>query len=422
MNVVTFTQMGLFILLAGFLLHQMKPVLLPLVLAIIVSMVLHPVYLIFRKLKLPCLLASLITVSGLISLLGFGAYQVAGPGAEWTRSIDQQQIAERLKEVFRPVGEVRAEIEQVANQVEKATTVEIATASVESDPPPNADTDEKTAADITDEVEVETSVTSTQKTTFENRDLAAQAIASSGVGVDAAKDMVETPDQVVASETTTTTAGLQPDPVVVQIREDPLDSIIEDVQSFGIGVGAFLFLVLFILAYGNRIVRSLNQEEGTANILDRMGNDVSRYLFAITLINAGLGVCIGLAMWILGLPNPMLWGLMAFILNFIPYVGALVGTGVVFLAAAVQFEDPGRVILVPVVYFLCTAIEGNFVTPVVLGGRFRLNPLIVFVWVFLWAGFWGIAGMLIAMPALVIFKIVCENIATMEKFRRILSA
>jgi predicted PurR-regulated permease PerM len=101
----------------------------------------------------------------------------------------------------------------------------------------------------------------------------------------------------------------------------------------------------------------------------------------LTIINACLGICIAAAMWAL----------------------------VMFLAAAVSFTEPGAVIAVPIAYFALTTIEGNVVAAAVLGGRFRINPLVAFVWIFAWAGFWGIAGMLIAMPALVIFKIVCEN-------------
>ncbi len=80
------------------------------------------------------------------------------------------------------------------------------------------------------------------------------------------------------------------------------------------------------------------------------------------------------------------------------------------------------VLAIPVVYFGLTAIEGNLVTPTVLGGRFRVNPLVVFLWISAWAGFWGIAGILIAMPALVIFKIACENTDSMVKLRKVMEA
>lgn len=212
------------------------------------------------------------------------------------------------------------------------------------------------------------------------------------------------------------------EPVMVEMSSDPIADVVEQAKDFGVKTAAFLLMVLFTLAYGNRILNCLNEDAATETILGKMGEDVSRYLFTITAINGVLGLCIGLAMWALGMPNPALWGILGMVLNFIPYVGALIGTAVVFLIAAATFDSPGPVLMVPVVYFGLTAMEGNLVTPLLLGRRFLLNPLVVFVWIFAWAAFWGIAGMLIAMPSLVIFKIVCENTATMERFRRLLSA
>jgi len=211
-------------------------------------------------------------------------------------------------------------------------------------------------------------------------------------------------------------------PVMVEIHEDPVSALVTETRDFGLGLVAFLLLVLFILAYGNRITRKLGENDVAASILERMGKDVSRYMFTITIINAVLGIFIGLAMWWLGMPRPALWGVMAMLLNFIPYLGAFAGTFVIFIAATLNFEKPGMILAVPVVYFALTAIEGNLVTPTLLGGRFRLNPLVVFVWIFAWAGFWGIAGMLIAMPALVIFKIICDNTERMGKVSRVLGA
>lgn len=211
-------------------------------------------------------------------------------------------------------------------------------------------------------------------------------------------------------------------PVMVEIHQDPLSALVTETRDFGLGLVAFLLLVLFILAYGNRITRKLGENDVAASILERMGKDVSRYMFTITIINAGLGIFIGLAMWWLGMPRPALWGVMAMLLNFIPYLGAFAGTCVIFIAATLNFEAPGSILAVPVVYFALTAIEGNLVTPTLLGGGFRLNPLVVFVWIFAWAGFWGIAGMLIAMPALVIFKIICDNTERMGKVSRVLEA
>lgn len=370
-NVISVSQVGLFVLALAWVLHQSKAVLLPVVLAALVSLVLYPVYQAFRRLRLPRMMASLVTVAGLVGLLGFGTYQVVEPGSQWMESIDREVVSRRMQEVFRPMQEVQNEIKEMANQMESVTRARS---------PENAESNDASEGEV--QVAIE-----------EERGSVAEASAGEDTG-----------------------------PVEVRIREDPLDAVVRSTQEFGVGTVAFIFIVLFNLAYGNRILRRLSEGDHTAAIFERMGVDVARYLFTITAINFCLGVAIGLAMWALGMPNPALWGVLGMVLNFIPYLGALTGTGFVFLAAAASFDSATHVLMVPLAYFSLTAMEGNLITPLVLGERFRLNPLIVFLWIFAWAGFWGVAGMLIAMPALVTFKIVCENTATMERFRRVLTA
>jgi predicted PurR-regulated permease PerM len=136
----------------------------------------------------------------------------------------------------------------------------------------------------------------------------------------------------------------------------------------------------------------------------------SRYLLTITLINAGLGVAQGIAMYFVGLPNPLLWGVMAFVLNFIPYVGALLGAGVVGLVALISFDSMTHAAVAPLVYLALTAVEGQVVTPSVLGRSLVLNPLVIFVAVMFWGWLWGVPGALMAVPLLVVLKAICDNV------------
>lgn len=392
MSAVGFSQVGLFVIVLCYVLHEMKPVLLPLVLAVLVSLILHPVNMLFLRLRLPRLLCSALTVVGLMAIISLGAYKAILPGAEWLRNVDEEEVLGRVQEVFRPVKEAQQGIKEMANRVEKATNETPPDQPEEAAPKkPGEGTMEKF-----DEVVVD--VTAPDPKVAKEKPVPAEKETGERKNAEGAK------------------------PVMVEIHEDPVAMLFKETRDFGLGFAAFLLMVFFILAYGHRIVGQLYRDANLETILDRMGREVSHYMFTITIINACLGICIAAAMWGLGMPRPVLWGVMAMILNFIPYVGALGGTLVVFLAAAVSFKEPGAVIAVPIVYFILTAIEGNLVTPAVLGGRFRINPLVVFVWIFAWAGFWGIAGMLIAMPALVIFKIVCENTEKMSNFRRLLSA
>ncbi|CTQ32048.1 AI-2E family transporter [Jannaschia rubra] len=143
----------------------------------------------------------------------------------------------------------------------------------------------------------------------------------------------------------------------------------------------------------------------------RLGN----YLGAITLINIGLGLCIGAAMFWWGLPSPWLIGIMATALNFIPFVGAVVGALIAGIIAFVTFGDPWPAIGVLLTYYGLTAFEGQFVTPTLVGQRLRLNVVMVFLSVAFFAWIWSIMGMVVAVPALIVIKVICDAIPRLHK-------
>src|SRR5690606_33165081 len=144
----------------------------------------------------------------------------------------------------------------------------------------------------------------------------------------------------------------------------------------------------------------------------RIARDVelklSRYLSTITLINAGLGVAVGLAMWGLGMPNPLLFGVLAFSLNYIPYLGALAGLRIVIVVGSVRLPEVLDVAPVALVYLLLTALAGQFVTPSFVGPSLRLNTVVVFPFVSLCAWLWSVVGMLVATALLVTIRPFCE--------------
>jgi predicted PurR-regulated permease PerM len=145
-----------------------------------------------------------------------------------------------------------------------------------------------------------------------------------------------------------------------------------------------------------------------------MEDDVSYYLLTISFINAGLGVAVGTAMFLLGMPNAILWGVMAAVLNFIPYLGALVGIGTVGLVALLTFDEPAWILLPPLVYFTLTTFEAYFVTPSLLARRLTLNPVAVFLALIIFTWMWGAAGALLAVPMLATFKICCDHVEALE--------
>jgi predicted PurR-regulated permease PerM len=181
-----------------------------------------------------------------------------------------------------------------------------------------------------------------------------------------------------------------------------------------------IVLLYFLLASGDLFLRKLikvlptfKDKKRAVEIAREIESNISTYLFTVTLINAGVGVAVGAGVWLLKMPNPVLWGVIACVLTYVPYLGALVGIGILGLAALLVFDDLGHALAVPGVYLVVSFLEGNFVTPLVLGRRLTLNPVVIFVGILFWFFLWGIPGALLAVPILAVFKIVCDHVDTL---------
>jgi predicted PurR-regulated permease PerM len=157
-------------------------------------------------------------------------------------------------------------------------------------------------------------------------------------------------------------------------------------------------------------------------VLRDIENEVSRYLLTISAINAGLGVCIGLSMAVLGLPNPLLWGIAGGLLNFIPYLGSLVGNVLATAVAIVTFPSLAEAALVPIVYLALQILEGNFVTPFIVGRRLELNTVAILIFLSLTTWMWGIVGAIIGVPLLVVVKVFADNFPALAPLAEFLSA
>ena len=222
----------------------------------------------------------------------------------------------------------------------------------------------------------------------------------------------------------------EPDPgagdaEVVVVEERPPSLINRAFSSAPEAIGgfvlAFVFLY-FLLAEGDAILNNtiallptVAEKRDAVELTRAAEKGVSRYLMLVSAINAALGVCIGLAMWAVGLPNPILWGVMATLLNFIPYVGAFVGAAVVFLVAYLEPDfSLGQAALAPLAYMSINLIEGNFVTPAVLGRTIALNPLMVLLSLAFWGWIWGPTGAVLAVPLLSMAKIVCDDVESLR--------
>jgi predicted PurR-regulated permease PerM len=177
-----------------------------------------------------------------------------------------------------------------------------------------------------------------------------------------------------------------------------------------------IILTLFLLAGGPpmlaRMTSAFASDLNSAHILDvieKVRREVGRFYVTTALINVGLGVATAVAMMWCGMPSPFLWGAMAGIFNFIPYVGATTTLIVLTLVAIVSYDGLGQVIAVAGSYLALATIEGQFVQPLLVGRRLRLNPMLVFLGLWFGGLFWGVAGIIMATPTLVALKVVAEN-------------
>jgi predicted PurR-regulated permease PerM len=174
-------------------------------------------------------------------------------------------------------------------------------------------------------------------------------------------------------------------------------------------------LTLFFLLGGPpllaRMGASLSGNEAsvrTLRLTEAIRYEVGRYFATVTLINVGLGICTALAMYALGMPNAILWGVLVAVFNFVPYLGPIAAFFILAVAALVTFKDLGHALAVPGVFICLHLIEGQIVQPLTVGRRFEVNALVVLLAVWFGYGFWGIPGMLLAMPVVVAVKVAAQ--------------
>jgi predicted PurR-regulated permease PerM len=188
-------------------------------------------------------------------------------------------------------------------------------------------------------------------------------------------------------------------------------------QRLVAGAAQVLVLLFFLLAGGDlflqKLIKVLPHVEDKQRAYQgarQIEASVSTYLLTATAVNVGEGIVVTIAMWLLGMPNPALWGALVVVLEFIPYIGAAMITIVLTLAALTTFDGVGRALLVPGTFLLINLVQGNFVSPMLLGSRLTLNPVAIFVGLAFWWWIWGIPGAFIAVPMLATFKIVCDHV------------
>jgi predicted PurR-regulated permease PerM len=333
---------GLFILALFYTVYFMRAILLPVVLALLLSFLLRPMVRGLAQLKIPLAVGAALILMGLLAFVSYSISALATPAVEWLQKAPAGLT--ELQHKLLPVKESVAQVTQATGEIEK--------------------------------------------------------LASTG------------------AETKT-----------VEVKRHPItEMFFMRTPEFIAGAVLLTILLYFLLVYDQvfiaklvKLLPTLSDKKAAVGIAHDIESQVSRYLFTITAINACLGLAVGTAVGLLGLRNPVMWGVMVAVLNFIPYLGALTGIICMTIGAALSFDSLGYALVFPAVYLACGTLEGSFITPWVMGRSLTLNPVIILLSLTFWGWMWGIVGIILAVPILAAFKIFCAHIKPMEPLAEFLS-
>jgi predicted PurR-regulated permease PerM len=190
-----------------------------------------------------------------------------------------------------------------------------------------------------------------------------------------------------------------------------------------------MVMLFFLLASGDRLLRGFvevlprfKDKRTAVEIANETEQNISGYLLTITMMNTLVGVATGIAMQLCGLGDPILWGVTAFLLNYVPILGPMTGVVIFFVAGVVSFDWPWYALIPAGIYLLIHIAEGETITPMLLAKRFTLNPVIVIISLFFWHAIWGIPGALLAVPLLAIFKIGADRIDLLKPIGHVIGS
>lgn len=184
--------------------------------------------------------------------------------------------------------------------------------------------------------------------------------------------------------------------------------------------GIILFFLMLsgdtFLRRGVEILPNFEHKRRAVEISQQVESDISVYLLTIISMNLLVGIAVGLAVWLCGVGDPVLWGALGFILNFVPILGPITGMVLLILAGFMHFDGIGLALLPAGLYLLIHVVEGELVTPALLARRFTMNPVAVIISIIFWYWMWGVPGAVLAVPMLAISKIICDRIKPLMAF------
>jgi predicted PurR-regulated permease PerM len=194
-------------------------------------------------------------------------------------------------------------------------------------------------------------------------------------------------------------------------------------RNFASGLFTTVLFLFFLLVSGDiflhRLVEILprfSSKRQVVGISQQIESDISAYLVTITIMNAAMGIAMALTMWLTGVGDPILWGTVAFLLNYVPILGTALGALIFLLAGLLTIDSLWQALLPAGLYLVFHLIEGETVTPMLLARRFTLNPALVVISLVFWFWMWGIPGAILSVPMLAIAKIICDRVQSLAAF------
>jgi predicted PurR-regulated permease PerM len=221
----------------------------------------------------------------------------------------------------------------------------------------------------------------------------------------------------------------QKKPSAVELKTSRVPTFINWTGTFLAGLGESLVLLYLLLASGDlflqklvRVMPTLRDKKRAVDISHEIQQQISNYLFSVSLINVGLGLIVGGGLYWLGVPNAAMWGMLIALFNFVPYFGPVAGISLLAIVGLLTFDTLWKGLLPPAWYLLLHLLEANFITPVLLGRRFTLNPVVIFVSLIFWTWLWGVPGALLSVPILVSTKVICDRFPSMSHVSELLTS
>jgi predicted PurR-regulated permease PerM len=327
---------AILVLLALYTFYISSPVLIPLTLAVLITMALSPVISVFDGLHFPRPLSAAIVMAILVGALGVGAYGLSGPAREWLQKLPENgaKINSMLRSIKQPFAQMQKATEELAS------------------------------------------------TTVGGRANAPQRVQMAAPGL--TERLVGGGAQVAAT------------------------------------TSVIFVLVYFLLSSGDTFLRklvsvipTLRDKKRTVEIIRSIESDISFYLVMMLLTNIGLGLGVAGITAFLGIPDPLLWGTLAAVLSFAPYVGEMAIAVMLLVVSMVTFDTLGTSLIAPISYLLLMG-SVHLIVPFIVRRRLLLNPVAIFVGIIFLGWIWGIPGALLAVPLLASFKTICERIGPLN--------